>query len=205
MADTLISANDGTSSDSSEQTNGETPDRKSSDTPEQPSGDTLERRGPHSPERVRSYEAVAGIYAAGVAAAGLLVARTRHVPPVPAAANRTQAWSDIGLVGLSTYKLSRVLTKQKVTSPLRAPFTEYDGPAGPGEVNVRPVGSGWRRSVGELMSCPFCLGVWIATAGTFGLHLAPRATRFVLATFAAVGLSDLLHFVHVDLEHRAEG
>jgi hypothetical protein len=197
MADTLTSADKTTSSDTPGQTSGGTPDRTSSDAPE--------RKGPHSPERVRSYEAVAGIYAAGVAAAGLLVARTRHVPPVPAAASRAQEWSDIGLVGLSTYKLSRVLTKQKVTSPLRAPFTEYAGPAGPGEVNVRPVGNGWRRSVGELMSCPFCLGVWIATAGTFGLHLAPRATRFVLATFAAVGVSDLLHFVHVDLEHRAEG
>jgi hypothetical protein len=162
-------------------------------------------KGPHAPERVRGYEAVAAVYASGVAAAGLLVARRRPATAVPPAMTRPQAWSDIALVGLSTYKLSRLLTKQKVTSPLRAPFTEYAGPGGPGEVNVKPVGSGWRRSIGELVSCPFCLNVWIATAGSFGLHLAPRATRFVLGTFAAVGVSDLLHFVHVDLEHRAEG
>jgi hypothetical protein len=162
-------------------------------------------KGPHAPERVRGYQAVAAVYASGVAAAGLLVARRRPATSVPPAMTRPQAWSDIALVGLSTYKLSRLLTKQKVTSPLRAPFTEYAGPGGPGEVNVKPVGSGWRRSIGELVSCPFCLNVWVATAGSFGLHLAPRATRFVLGTFAAVGMSDLLHFVHVDLEHRAEG
>jgi len=162
-------------------------------------------KGPHAPERVKGYQAVAAIYASGVAAAGLLVARRAPTSSVPAATTRTQAWSDVALVGLSTYKLSRLLTKQKVTSPLRAPFTEYAGPGGPGEVNVKPVGSGWRRSVGELVSCPFCLDVWIATAGAFGLQLAPRATRFALGTFAAVGISDLLHFVHVDLEHRAEG
>jgi hypothetical protein len=176
-------------------------DRSDSETPATgPNG-----KGPHAPERVRGYRTVAAAYASGVAAAGLLVARTRPAATVPPAATRPQAWSDVALVGLSTYKISRLLTKQKVTSPLRAPFTEYDGPAGPGEVNVKPVGSGWRRSVGELVSCPFCLDVWIATAGAFGLHLAPRSTRFVLGTFAAVGVSDLLHFVHVDLEHRAEG
>jgi hypothetical protein len=162
-------------------------------------------KGPHSPERVRGYRTVAAVYVAGVAGAGMLVARTRPGTVTPPAETRSQAWSDVALVGAATYKLSRLLTKQKVTSPLRAPFTEYAGPGGPGEVNVRPVGDGWRRSVGELVSCPFCLGVWIATAGSFGLHLAPRATRFLLATFAAVGVSDLLHFVHVDLEHRAEG
>lgn len=161
--------------------------------------------GPHAPDRIRGYRAVAAVYAGGVAAAGLVAARTRPAELVLPASSRPQAWSDIALVGLSTYKLSRLLTKQKVTSPLRAPFTDYTGPGGPGEVNVEPVGDGWRRSVGELLSCPFCLDVWIATAGAFGLHLAPRSTRFVLSTFAAVGVSDLLHFVHVDLEHRAEG
>lgn len=109
------------------------------------------------------------------------------------------------MVAASTYKISRLLTKQTVSSPLRAPFTEYVGPAGPGETNVRPVGRGWRRSLGELLSCPFCVEVWIGTAATLGLRTAPGPTRFVLSTFAAVGGADLLQFVHVSLEHRSEG
>ena len=111
----------------------------------------------------------------------------------------------MALVSLATFKASRLLTKQAVTSPLRAPFTEFTGPGGPGEVNVRPTGSGWRRSVGELLSCPFCLDVWLASGSTVALQLAPRPTRVALSTLAAVGLADMLHFVYVDLEHRAEG
>ena len=111
----------------------------------------------------------------------------------------------LGLVSLATFKASRLLTKQTVTSPLRAPFTEYAGAGGPGEVNVRPVGTGWRRSVGELLSCPFCLDVWIATGSTVALRVAPGPTRLALSTLAAVGAADLLQFVYVGLEHRAEG
>jgi len=159
-----------------------------------------EDQGPHDPERLAGYRAVGAVYVTATAAA-LAGLRRRGSPPRSVG----EQWSDVALVALSTYKLSRLLTKQTVTSPLRAPFTEYQGPGGPGEVNVRPVGTGWRRSIGELVSCPFCLDVWLASGSTAALQFAPRPARVVLATFAAVGVADLLHFVHVDLEHRAEG
>jgi hypothetical protein len=113
------------------------------------------------------------------------------------------AWSDILLVALATQKMSRLVSKQTVAAPLRAPFTADEGAAGPGERNARPIGTGWRRSVGELVSCPFCLDVWLGTASTFGLRLAPRVARPVLGTFAAVGVADALQFVYVQLEHHA--
>ena len=52
---------------------------------------------------------------------------------------------------------------QGCTSPLRAPFTRYEGTAGPAEVmeEVRSTG-GLRHSIGELITCPFCLDVWIS-------------------------------------------
>ncbi|MHB1138084.1 MAG: DUF1360 domain-containing protein [Microthrixaceae bacterium] len=156
--------------------------------------------GPHDPERLAGYRTVVGVYAAGVAVAAYGLARRGAVQPRSLA----QEWSDLGLVSLATFKASRLLTKQTVTAPLRAPFTEYTGAGGPGEVNVRPVGTGWRRSVGELLSCPFCLDVWIATGSTVALRVAPGPTRLALSTLAAVGAADLLQFVYVGLEHRAE-
>src|SRR5690348_11902054 len=49
---------------------------------------------------------------------------------------------DLVLLTIATHHLSRIVTKDRVTSVLRAPFTEYEGRAGPGEVNERPRGTG---------------------------------------------------------------
>jgi hypothetical protein len=46
--------------------------------------------------------------------------------------------------------------------------------------------------VGELITCPFCLGVWIGTAYVAGLALAPRAARTWAAVFTVSALSDFL-------------
>ncbi len=66
----------------------------------------------------------------GLAFAGALVARTRHgrLPPERFSAQ------DIMLTGIATHKVSRLLAKDRVTSFVRAPFTEYQEPAGHGEV-----------------------------------------------------------------------
>ncbi|MDQ2677132.1 MAG: DUF1360 domain-containing protein [Actinomycetota bacterium] len=158
-------------------------------------------KNPHDPERLAGYRAVAAVYLSGALVAGIGLARRRATEPRPSLARE---WGDVALVSLATFKASRLLTKQTVTSPLRAPFTEFTGHGGPGEVNVRPTGDGWRRSVGELLSCPFCLDVWLASGSTVALRLAPGPTRVALSTLASVGLADMLHFVYVGLEHRAE-
>ncbi len=161
--------------------------------------------GPHAPDRIRGYQKVMATFVGVSAVGSFLVDRIRPVPHVPAPTSRTQEWSDVVLVGVATHRLARLVTKDRVATPLRAPFTRYDGPAGPAEVNEKPVGTGWRRSVGELVSCPFCIAVWIATAASLGLQLAPRLTRSVLRAASSVAIADALQFVYVDLEHSAEG
>jgi hypothetical protein len=120
--------------------------------------------------------------------AGLVgqASRTGHRAP-----DRLSA-QDVLMVSMATHKLSRLLAKDTVTSPLRAPFTRYQHPNGNAELAEQVRGSGVRRALGELISCPFCLGVWVATAFSAGLVFAPRLTRLVAATFSAVAVSDLL-------------
>ena len=103
---------------------------------------------------------------------------------------------DVLLLGAATHKLSRLITKNKPTSALRAPFTAYEGPAGHGEVEERPRGQGLRRAVGELLVCPYCMGLWIAAALACGLVVFPRTTRFVAAIFSVLGLSDVFQIAH---------
>jgi uncharacterized protein DUF1360 len=110
---------------------------------------------------------------------------------------------DLVLAGVATHKVSRVIAKDRVTAPLRAPFTEFQGEGGPGEVEEMPkqVG-GMRQAIGELLVCPFCLAQWIATAALAGFATVPRATRFICSIFAAVTLSDFLHIAYKGSEEK---
>src|SRR5437763_719772 len=68
---------------------------------------------------------------------------------------------DIVLLAFATHKLSRLLTKDMVTSVLRAPFARFEGTLGDGEVQEGTRGSGVQHAVGELITCPFCFSQWV--------------------------------------------
>lgn len=108
---------------------------------------------------------------------------------------------DTALVAVATHKASRLLTKEAVTSPLRAPFTRYEEPAGHAELkeSVRSDHPA-RHAIGELLTCPFCAGVWIASGLTAGMVFAPRFTRLVSTALTAVAASDTLNLVYDKLK-----
>ena len=112
---------------------------------------------------------------------------------------------DIGQVALATHKLSRLVTKDPVTSPLRAPFTRFEGVGGPSELNESVRGHGTRHAVGELLTCPFCLSQWTATTLVAGLVVAPRFTRAAMSVLTIVGASDFLQLAYATAQQRAEG
>jgi hypothetical protein len=97
---------------------------------------------------------------------------------------------------VATHKYSRLLAKDRVTSFLRAPFVRYEGEAGPAEVSETPRGQGPQRAIGELINCPFCLGMWIASGLGLGFVAAPRVTRFIAGVGAALAVADFLHLAH---------
>ena len=100
--------------------------------------------------------------------------------------------ADVALLGVATYRLSRLLTKDSVTAVFRAPFTTFARPTGNGEVEEKPRGTGIRHALGELAVCPFCVGQWVAAFFTFGLVLAPRFTRLIAGLFSVYTVSDVL-------------
>ncbi|OBH41796.1 DUF1360 domain-containing protein [Mycobacterium mantenii] len=113
---------------------------------------------------------------------------------------------DLLILTLGTHKLSRTLTKDAVTSPLRAPFTQYAGTGGPAEVHeeVREQ-SQLRHSLGELLTCPFCLDMWVATGFAIGLVFAPRFTRLIAGVFSALAGADFLQLAYAMAQQSAEG
>ena len=111
---------------------------------------------------------------------------------------------DAALLAVATFRLARRIAKDPVTSPLRAPFTTFQGPSGHAEVAevVREHG-GVKHAIGELLTCPFCLAQWVATGLVFGYVTAPKATRLAALTMTLVAGSDILQFVYDSIQNGA--
>lgn len=156
----------------------------------------------YAPERKRppfgSYALFTTAFNAAFAAALVAAERDGRLPERPAAA-------DVVLIGVASHKLSRVITKDRITSFLRAPFTEYQAPGGPGEVEERARGRGMRRVVGELLVCPYCLGLWLSAGMHLGNVHAPRVTRTVASTFTALTIADFLQIAYKAAEQKGLG
>ena len=155
---------------------------------------------PHEHRPLDGYVAAMGAF--GVLAGSLAAAAKVTGRPVP----ERPAVADVVLISIATHKLSRLIAKDAVTSPLRAPFTQYNEPGGAAEVNeeVRDQGSPVRHAIGELITCPFCLAVWVATGLTGGLVLAPRLTRLAATVFTATAASDFLQMAYSISKEAAE-
>ena len=137
-----------------------------------------------------SFAALMGAYGATVAALSAAVRVSGRELP------ERFSGSDLALVTVATHKLARVIAKDPVTSPLRAPFTTFDGTSGEAELAEQVRGSGPRKAIGELVTCPFCLGQWVATGFVFGLVLAPRPTRLAASVFTALTGADVLQLAY---------
>ena len=103
---------------------------------------------------------------------------------------------DVLVLGVATHKLARLLTKDRVTAPLRAPFARFEEGEGAGEVRESSRGTGLQRAVGDLVTCPFCSAPWVASALAASFVAAPRATRAIAAVLGAVTVSDFLQHVY---------
>lgn len=146
----------------------------------------MKQRG--DPRPIGGYVMLLGAYSAAVGAAvvGLRSRKDRVETP---------RVFDFVLFALATQRLSRMVAKDSVTSPVRLPFARFQEPAGEGESNEEVVGQGARHAIGELVTCPFCVAQWAATGLVVGSLAAPKATTAAINTLAAVQMNDFLQLI----------
>jgi hypothetical protein len=150
------------------------------------------------PRPLGGHIALVSVFGAGVTAAGVLQRRSGR--PLP----ERVLPGDLALMAVGTYKLSRLIAKDRITSFLRAPFTRYKGESErPSEVSEEARGSGVQRAVGELLVCPYCLGQWVGTAFLVVYLREPRLARTLAALFTIVAGSDLLQEAWIAVDKRA--
>lgn len=101
--------------------------------------------------------------------------------------------ADLALLGVAAHKLSYIVSNASVMSFVRAPVTELQEVKSPTNLDEEPRGEGLQKALGNLLTCHFCLGMWVAAFFSYGLVLFPRATRFVAGMFSVLTVSDFLH------------
>ena len=107
---------------------------------------------------------------------------------------------DLILLGIGTHKLSRIVAKDRVAAPLRAPFTRFDKSVGSGEVEDEPRGSGLQEVIGELVSCPYCMSVWVASGLLLLFILDPKLGRLICKLLTMITASHFLHRFYMRLD-----
>jgi hypothetical protein len=98
---------------------------------------------------------------------------------------------DLTLLGLATFRGARLVAYDRVAEPFRDPVTETVPDEFDAGENVVAEGTGARKAIGELVSCPTCVGTWLAAALVYGMRLAPGPTRLFAAILGVSGLAEL--------------
>ena len=126
----------------------------------------------------QAYATIAGAFFGGLAAVAALSRRPPPNNPLEFAA-----------LAAATFKVSRTLSRERVGSFVRQPFVEGDADTGEDE---HPAGSGFQRAIGELVTCPRCLGTWSAAALVSTEMVSPRFGRLLTWSLGASAANDFL-------------
>ncbi|MDA8596995.1 DUF1360 domain-containing protein [Candidatus Pacebacteria bacterium] len=111
------------------------------------------------------------------------------------------ALTDFVLISLATYRLIRLFVYDAITKFFREQF--YDVVKVGKELVLEKPERGPRRTLADLMSCPWCMGVWMGATVTFFYALTPYAYFFVV--FLAIsGVASFLILLSNMVGHRAE-
>ena len=129
-----------------------------------------------------AYARIMGVFAGGLAVAGG-VARLLDRDP------RDQTWLDLVTLSMASFKASRTIARDDVTSFIREPFVR--GHAHSGEEEV-PVQGGMEQAIGELVTCSRCAGTWVAAGLAATQIIAPRFGRLLTWSLGAAAANDFL-------------
>ena len=147
------------------------------------------------PERppYEAYATIVGTFATLLGGAGVLSRALGREP-------QCQSALDFAVLGAAAFKASRTLSRDKVASFIREPFVEGEAYSGEDE---QPAGDGFRRALGELVTCTRCVGTWTAAGLATAQVVAPRFGRLLTWSLAASAANDFLQASFVALTAKA--
>ena len=106
------------------------------------------------------------------------------------------------LLALAVFRISRLIVHDKITSFIRRPFHEMVEEVNEnGEVEEYIVikGKGLQSFIGELLSCHWCVGVWVSILLFMIVVYFPFIGKPLLLIFGAAGLAGLIETINIKL------
>jgi len=147
-----------------------------------------------APPPYHAYATITGLFVAGLALSGGMARLLGRNP-------REQTWLDLATLSAATFKASRTIARDDVTSFLREPFVEGDPRDSEDEHPVQTGGT--EQAIGELVTCSRCVGTWAAAGLATTQVLAPRFGRMLTWTLAGAGVNDFLQAGFTALTRKA--
>lgn len=131
----------------------------------------------------RAYAMIAGAFVTSLGAvSGIAAVRGKPTHEITA--------TDLALLGLATFKASRTVARDKVSSFVREPFVEGDAYEGEDETPTHE--TEMKQALGELVTCTRCVGTWLGAGLASMQVLAPRTGRLLTTVLAAGAVNDFL-------------
>lgn len=115
---------------------------------------------------------------------------------------------ELVVLSLATFRLTRLFVYDKITAFFREQF--YDAKVSRGIVTLEKPKGGPRRTLADLMSCPWCFGMWAGATVVFFYELTPYAWYpIVMLAVASLGtvfqlLSNMIGWRAEELKRKAE-
>lgn len=100
---------------------------------------------------------------------------------------------DLVLLGLAVARLTDIISTDDIMRWLREPFVRMEETEIAGrEVQTRVGrGRGFRRVLGELFICPWCVAVWVAAGLSYLYYLAPEPIWLFILILAVSEIASL--------------
>lgn len=100
-------------------------------------------------------------------------------------------FTDFALMSLASFRLIRLMVYDRISAFFREQFWDVAGGKGK-QVLVKPP-FGPRRTLSDLLDCPWCIGVWASATVTFCYLLTPYMFYVVLL----LALSSVASFMQI--------
>lgn len=108
------------------------------------------------------------------------------------------SWLLFFVFGLASFRLTRLIVFDKITSFIRKPFheeIEISDDEGNIDTYIKIKGTGLRSWIGELLSCYWCSGIW-CTLILYGLWwFFPQAAEPLIIILAVAGLAGIIESI----------
>ncbi|PWU68009.1 MULTISPECIES: DUF1360 domain-containing protein [Gracilibacillus] len=107
-------------------------------------------------------------------------------------------WLSFVLLSLASFRLTHLIVYDKITGFIRAPFFEREErPLSDGTVEeiISYKGTGLRRWIGELLSCHWCTGIWVACLLFIGFHFFTSLFMPILIILAVAAVAAIIEVI----------